>query len=215
VNSLGGNLVEYGCPWLTGHDRQVSASPIPNGIRDNGGLVPTARIESWDDFAIGIGIAKYCEATDARGRPRPAGNCDPGAYELDAGAEPVEVGGINGTFYDAAADGHYVTIQRLKDDNVFIVWNTFDHNAAPAWIFGVGDYVNGHLHADMLQNINGHLQPGGPATGSTTRAWGTIDIDVTSCDGGTMHYQSLLPQFGSGQFPLNRVTNLADLGCRD
>lgn len=215
VTSLGGNLVEYGCPWLTAHDRQVSAPPIPNGIRDNGGLVPTARIESWDDSAIGIGIAKYCEATDARGRPRPAGNCDPGAYELDAGAEPVDVGGINGTFYDAAADGHYVTIQRLEDDNVFIVWNTFDHNAAPAWVFGVGVYRDGHLHADVLQNINGHLQPGGPATGSTTRAWGSIDIDVTSCDGGTMHYQSSLPQFGSGQFPLNRVTNLADLGCRD
>ncbi len=215
VNSLGGNLVEYGCPWLTAHDRQVSASPLPNGIRDNGGLVPTARIESWQDYAIGIGIAKYCEATDARGRVRPAGACDTGAYELDAGAEPVAVGGINGTFYDAGADGHYVTIQRLEDDNVFIIWNTFDHNGAPAWVYGVGKYVEGHLHADMSQNINGHLQPGGPATGATARAWGTIDIDITSCDGGTLHYHSTLTAFGSGQFPLDRLAFLSDLGCKD
>jgi hypothetical protein len=215
VHSLGGNVVAYECPWITRYDHQVSAPPIQNGIRDNGGLVPTARVESWEDFAVGAGIAKYCEATDARGRPRPDGACDSGAYEVDAGAEPVQRGGINGLFYDAGADGHYVTIQRLADDNVFIVWNTFDHNAAPAWVFGVGVYRDGHLHADMSQNINGYLQPGGAATGATTRAWGTIDIDVRNCNGGTLRYQSSLPQFGSGQFPLDRLTFLSDLGCRD
>lgn len=213
VSSLGGNLVGYGCPWLTGHDRQVSGSPIPNGIRDNGGLVPTARIDSWEDFAIGIGVAKYCEATDARGKTRPAGACDTGAYELDAGAEPVAAGGINGTYYDSAADGHYVTIQRLEDDNLLIVWNTFDRNGNPAWLYGVGAYTNGHLHADMSQNLGGRLQPGGPATGATARAWGTVDIDVANCDSATLHYQSSLAAFGSGEFPLDRLAHLSDLRC--
>jgi hypothetical protein len=215
VSSLGGNVVAYGCPWLTSRDHQVASPPTVDGIADNGGLVPTARIESWEDFAIGVGVAKYCEATDARGKLRPAGACDAGAYELGAGAEPVAGGGINGTFYDHAADGHYVTIQRLEDDNVFIVWNTFDRNGSPAWVFGVGEYQNRHLHADMLQNLGGRLQPGGAATGSSAHAWGTIDIDIASCDAGTLHYQSSLPAFGSGGFPLDRVTFLSDLGCAD
>ena len=215
VHSLGGNLVSVYCTWAAPTDRLTRLFPQLYAPADNGGLVPTARLWSTETDAIGIGIVKYCEATDARGRTRPAGACDAGAYELDAGAEPVEGGGINGTFYDHTADGHYVTIQRLEDDNVFIVWNTFDHNGAPAWVFGVGEYTNRHLHADMLQNVGGRLQPGGPAIGSTAHAWGTVDIDITSCDGGTLHYQSPLPAFGSGTFPLDRVTFLSDLGCAD
>ena len=217
VHSLGGNLVQFGCPWVTGTDH-MTAVLFPSYLQwpaDNGGLVPTARLLSGATAAIGFGIAKYCEATDARGRPRPAGACDAGAYELDAGAEPIEGGGINGTFYDASADGHYVTIQRLHDDNVFIVWNTFDHSGNPAWVFGVGEYTNGHLHADMLQNLGGRLQPGGPATGATPHAWGTVDIDITSCERGTLRYQSPLAGFGSGQFPLDRVAYVSDLGCRN
>lgn len=215
AHSLGGNLLQYECPWAQPGDHMTSVlyPLLIEWAADNGGLVPTARLLSSATDAIGIGIAKYCEATDARGRPRPAGACDAGAYELDAGAEPFEAGGINGTFYDAGADGHYVTIQRLDDDNVFIVWNTFDRTGAPAWVYGVGLYRDGHLHADMSQNINGHLQPGGPVTGATVRAWGSIDIDVTSCDGGTLHYASTLTAFGSGQFPLDRLAFLSDLGC--
>lgn len=215
VHSLGGNVVQYGCPWVTASDHQTAVLfPAYLGWpADNGGLVLTSQLLTGAFDAINVGIPKYCEAADARGRPRPSGTCDAGAYELDGGAEPVAAGGINGTFYDAAADGHYVTIQRLDDDNVFIVWNTFDHTGAPAWVYGVGLYRDGHLHADMSQNINGHLQPGGPVTGATVRAWGSIDIDVTSCDGGTLHYASTLTAFGSGQFPLDRLAFLSDLGC--
>jgi hypothetical protein len=215
VHSLGGNLLQYGCPWVTAADRQTAALfPDYLGLpADNGGLVPTERLLTSVAQGIGIGVAKYCEATDARGKTRPAGACDAGAYEVDAGAEPITGGGINGAFYDAGADGHYVTIQRLQDDNVLIFWNTFDHNGAPAWVYGVGVYSDGHLHADMSQNINGHLQPGGPATGATARSWGTVDIDMASCDSGTLRYASTLTAFGSGQFPLNRLAHLSDLSC--
>jgi hypothetical protein len=165
---------------------------------------------------IGIGVAKYCEATDARGKTRPAGACDAGAYEADADAEPIVAGGINGTFYDSAADGHYVTIQHLQDYNVFIVWTTFDRDGNPAWIYGVGEYTSAHqLHAEMSQNLGGRLQSGGPATGATVHAWGTVDIDMAGCNAGTLSYQSSLPEFGSGQFPLDRVASVNDLGCRN
>lgn len=215
VHSLGGNSVGS-CGWAGPTDhRSLHGGAGLDLPADNGGLVPTARLASTSADAVGVGIPKYCEAMDARGRQRPAGACDAGAYELDGGAEPVQAGGINGTFYDAGADGHYVTIQRLDDDNVFIVWNTFDHNGAPAWIFGVGTYANRHLHADMLQNLGGRLQAGGPATGAVARAWGTIDINVTSCDGGRLLYASPIAEFGSGQFPLGRVAFVSDLGCAD
>jgi hypothetical protein len=214
VNSLGGNIVEYGCPWLTAQDHQLSAPPIADGLADNGGLVPTARLESWETYAIGVGIAKYCEATDARGRVRPAGACDSGSYEL--GAESIASGGMNGLWFDAAADGHYVTIQRVHDDDTaLVVWNTFDRSGNQAWIYGVGHVVGRHIHVEMSQNVGGHLQSGGAPTGSVARAWGTVDIDLTNCLDATMTYRSSLPGFGNGQFPLDRLAYISDFGCVD
>lgn len=65
----------------------------------------------------------------------------------------------------------------------------------------------------MSQNIGGVLQVGGPPKGSTVRAWGTVDIDLTSCLFAQFNYQSSLANFGSGQFPLTRLALVSDFGC--
>jgi len=36
---------------------------------------------------------------------------------------------------------------------------------------------------------------------------------MQNCFGGTFRYNSPLPNFGSGQFPLNRLAFLGDLDC--
>ena len=112
---------------------------------------------------------------------------------------------MNGVYYDPAANGHYVSIQRIHDNgDVLVIWNTFDHKGNPAWIYGVGQITDKHIHAAMSQNLGGVLQVGGPAVGSTVRSWGTVDIDLTSCLLAQFNYQSSLFEFGSGQFPLTR-----------
>jgi len=122
-------------------------------------------------------------------------------------------GGMSGFYYDASADGHYVTVQRLDWGSALVIWNTFDKNGQAAWIYSIGEVSGNHIHAQGAQNLGGVLQPGGAPTGSHGFVWGEIDIDMQNCFGGTFRYNSPLPNFGSGQFPLNRLAFLGDLDC--
>jgi len=216
VQSLGGNVVGSGCSWAISTDvRSTDAIAGLGPLQDNGGLGVLTAAPSSSSIVRGVGLAKYCEATDARGIVRPAGTCDAGATQFDA-TKYVGEGGMNGTWYDRAANGHYLTIQRVHDDDTaLVIWNTFDRSGNQAWIYGVGHVTGRHISIAMSQNIGGTLRPGGAPTGSSVHAWGTIDIDLANCVSGTLRYQSTLPAFGSGQFPLDRLAYVSDFGCAD
>lgn len=216
IQSLGGNVVSTRCVWAIASDRRTADGDAGLGLpQDNGGLGVPTLAPSSTSIVRGVGLAKYCEPVDARGLVRPRGACDAGAVQFDA-VKDVGGGGMNGTWYDHAADGHYVTIQRVHDDDTaLVIWNTFDSAGKQAWIYGVGHVVGRHIHVDMSQNVGGRLQAGGAPAGLTVRAWGTVDIDLTSCLEATMSYHSSVPGFGNGHFPLDRLAYVSDFGCAD
>ncbi|HET7063646.1 MAG TPA: choice-of-anchor Q domain-containing protein [Rudaea sp.] len=215
VISLGGNVTtENSCGFSAPGDRVVAEAGV-GSFGDNGGLVNTVLL-AGNSPAVRNGVAANCEASDARGVVRNAqarGGCDSGAYEFGGGRGLLSQGGMSGFFYDAAADGHYVTVQRLDWGSALVVWNTFDKNGQAAWIYSIGSVDGNHVHAQGAQNLGGVLQPGGAPTGSHGVVWGDIDITFSNCFGGTFSYNSPLASFGSGQFPLNRLAFLGDLDC--
>jgi len=217
IASLGGNVITDGsCGFDQPGDRVVADADLGT-FGDNGGLVGTVLLNG-SSVAVRNGIAANCEATDARGTVRNVaarGGCDSGAYEFGGGRGLLTQGGMSGFFYDASADGHYVTVQRLDWGSTLVIWNTFDKNGQAAWIYAIGEVSGNHIHAQGAQNLGGVLQPGGAPTGSHGLVWGDIDIDLQNCFGGTFRYNSPLPNFGSGQFPLNRLAFLGDLDCSD
>jgi len=217
VISLGGNITtEDSCMLRQANDRVVS-DPGLGAFGDNGGLVNSVPLMGSSP-AVRNGITPRCEAADSRGVVRNVaarGGCDSGAYEFGGGRGLLTQGGMSGFFYDASADGHYVTVQRLDWGSTLVIWNTFDKNGQAAWIYAIGEVSGNHIHAQGAQNLGGVLQPGGAPTGSHGFVWGDIDIDLQNCFGGTFHYNSPLPNFGSGQFPLNRLAFLGDLDCSD
>ena len=216
LKSLGGNVASEGsCGFSSATNDVITQSPGLGSFGNNGGLVPTPAL-AYGSAAHGVSVAQYCEALDARGYTRAANTCDAGAYEYGGGSGALTANGMNGVYYDPAANGHYVSIQRIHDNgDVLVIWNTFDQKGNPAWIYGVGQITDKHIHAAMSQNLGGVLQVGGPAIGSTVRAWGSVDIDLTSCLLAQFNYQSSLPEFGSGQFPLTRLAIVTDFGCSD
>jgi hypothetical protein len=217
ITSLGGNVIsDNSCGFTQAGDRVVADAGLGT-FGNNGGLVATAALNG-SSVAVRNGIAANCEAADARGTLRNVaarGGCDSGAYEFGGGRGLLSEGGMSGFFYDATADGHYVTVQRLDSGSALVVWNTFDRSGQAAWIYAIGEVSGNHVHAQGAQNLGGVLQPGGAPTGSHGFVWGDIDIDLQNCFGGTLSYNSPLPNFGSGQFPLNRLAFLGDLDCSD
>ena len=218
INSLGGNVAkDSSCGLSNAAGDKIDANLSLPTAADHGGLVPTVQI-GYASPAYRAGVAQYCEATDARGVVRNATNCDAGAYELGGGPGLVTSNGMNGLYYvPGIANGHYVSLQRIHDNNdVMVFWNTFDNNGNQAWIYGVGTLTSDrHIHAQMVRNTGGVLQPGAAPTGAKASPWGTVDIDLTSCAAAQFSYQSNLHEFGSGQFPLSRLAFESAIDCGD
>jgi|GEM_PF-1349511 len=216
ATSLGGNVAaDATCGFSSTSSDRVALPLVLGAFANHGGLVPTVAIDGGGP-AHGAGVAQYCEALDARGYTRSPHGCDAGAYEYGGGSGALTASGLNGFYFDPDANGHYVSLQRIHDNgDIAIVWSAFDASGNQAWVYGVGQLTNKHIHASMSQNIGGVLQAGGPPKGSSVRPWGTVDIDLTSCALAQFTYQSGLDGFGSGQFPLTRLAFVSDFGCSD
>lgn len=124
-------------------------------------------------------------------------------------------GGINGFYYNPSADGHYVYVLET-DFTTLLVWNTFDSEGNHAWVFGTGKLNNGiSVVADTYINrSDGYSAATGPV-GLATEHWGWIQVELTSCWDGIVRYQSELPEFGSGQFPIRRLAFAKQIGCAE
>jgi hypothetical protein len=216
VASLGGNVFGDASCNATAADRIGDAQLGERGL--HGGLVETLALSPQSN-AIDLGQPALCEAADARGAARaaaPGRRCDAGAYEFGGGSGLLAGGGINGTFYNAASDGHYVMIQRLDQRLALVTWSTFDARGAAALIYGVGEVDGGHIHvAQAARNAGGVMQADGVPRGQHADAWGVIDIDLSACSGGSFAYRASAPGFASGRFALSRLVGVDDVQCSE
>ena len=129
--------------------------------------------------------------------------CDMGAVEL----QPVGLvnGGINGVYFNPDADGHYISII----DNPYstlVMWNSFDQDGNQYFVHGAGQLVQGRsLIADAYINVNGSTSPDGEIIPAQELHWGTLEVDMISCNEGTLAFASDFPEVGSGQVRLQRL----------
>lgn len=124
-------------------------------------------------------------------------------------------GGANGLYFDPTNNGHYVYVLD-NNSNTLVVWNTFDVNRRQAWVLAIGTLVNGRsMTADAYINESGKLTENGPIGANLDRYWGTIQLDLTSCEGGTFSFSSELPNFTSGEFYIRRLAFVKQLGCEE
>lgn len=122
-------------------------------------------------------------------------------------------GGINGLYYNPEADGHYLYILET-DFTTLVVWTTFDADGKQAWVYGTGELENGKsVIADTYINRNGGYSINGEIVESEVEHWGWLEVDMTSCLAGSVAFHSDLPEFGSGQFPIERLAFVKQMGC--
>ncbi len=143
------------------------------------------------------------------------GGCDRGAVET-ADVELIS-GGLNGMYYSPEADGHYLTILENTNDTVVVTWTTFDKQGNQAWVYGVGELINGRsITTEVSINLNGSMLANGQLSPSDATPWGSIQVDLNSCDAGMVEYQANdQNKFSSGRFGIQRLVAVKQLGCRD
>ena len=124
-------------------------------------------------------------------------------------------GGINGVYYNPDADGHYITIID-NPYNTLVMWNSFDKDGNQYFVHGTGELVAGRsLVADAYINVSGSTSPEGEIVPAQELHWGTLEVEMTSCNEGILAFNSDFPEVGSGQVRLQRVVFVKQLGCVD
>jgi hypothetical protein len=209
-----------GCAWSSPND----LVGIPTGVhwrpvtahwlysRDQ--ILTNAIVPMASSPAVDSANADWCDSNSLlrNGRFRGEG-CDRGAVET------VKVslgeGGINGLYFNPDADGHYV--QLLETDFLtLVIWNTFDKEGNHVWVYGTGQLVDGKsVIADTYINRGVMVLPGVPVEDAETEHWGVLEVELTSCKQGLVSFKSVDPKFGSGQFPIERLAYVKQLGCAD
>jgi len=214
IVSRGGNVFgDESCGGKGLNDRVVpDLHALDFGL--HGGVVGTLALDT-NSPALNNGLAANCEATDARGLARSTQTCDAGAIEIGGGNGKLSASGMSGLYFNAANNGHYVSVQRLYGDNALVIWNTFDEHGVPAWLYGVGSVANGKIHvAQVAQNVGGTLHSGGSVSGATPTLWGTFDFTLGDCFNASLSYSSPNAAFGSGATPLQRLAFVDGLDCQ-
>jgi len=128
--------------------------------------------------------------------------------------EPVMVyAGQSGNWYDTSRSGEGFDLQWMANGQAIVSWYTYDTQGNQAWVMGVGAEQNGAIVFDNLFTTSGpKFGTAFDTTQYQEKAWGTLTLTL-DCNGGTAHYASTLPGFGSGDFTLTRLTALQKPAC--
>jgi len=128
--------------------------------------------------------------------------------------EALSDGAITGLYFNPNDDGHYVSILQT-DFNTLVIWNTFDDAGHLRWVYGVGQLQDGTaVIAETYINESAGFS-NGELEGFEAVPWGTMEIRMDSCHLGTFSYDSTLPEYGSGEFPIERLAFSKQIGCEE
>jgi hypothetical protein len=119
----------------------------------------------------------------------------------------------SGSWYDPAHDGEGFVLQWLDHGEALLLWFTYDPEGNQHWMIGMGEEIGRQLQIETLQSTRGARfgHEFDPADVEFVD-WGRLGMDL-DCLAGQADYQSILPEFGQGEFELQRLSILAGLAC--
>lgn len=129
------------------------------------------------------------------------------AMTLGAGsaASAALPSGISGAWYNPEQSGHGLSVKILTPDRALIFWYTYDAEGNP---FNL--YIDGRVEGRTVRATA--LAPRGMRFGSFDPAdlqmpeWGSITVHFDDCGSGRLDWQANDPAFGSGGFPIQRLS---------
>lgn len=185
----------------TGKSRRVSG-PGPNA----GGNAESRALELSPDgrFALFFSAASNLVAGDTNGTED---------IFLNDLLEFAITTAITGSWFDPAQDGQGFIIEVLDGNRLLFYWFTFQPNGGRDWILGVLD-VNGTVaEGDAIQVSGGRFPPNFDPRDIDQLDWGTVRFEFSGCDSGKVIWDSSRPGYGSGEFPIERLTRIPGLDC--
>jgi hypothetical protein len=127
-----------------------------------------------------------------------------------SGAQTIDAG-FSGSWFNTAAGGHGINLEVLSPSQVALAWYVFDGQGVPLWLVGAGA-ISGNRATVSVSRAQG-MTFGSFMPAPSIVSWGTVTLTFSSCGSGTMQYTSTQAGFGSGTFPISRLTAIDRVKC--
>lgn len=125
---------------------------------------------------------------------------------------------LSGAWYDPERSGEGFIVEVLDDGRGLAYWFTYrpDDSMHQAWMIGTGEFEGQTLFIDEM------IRPTGGAWGEdfdpemvVEQAWGSLTIDFNDGDSGHAYWDSVDPAYGSGDYPIQRLSSVRMADCGD
>ena len=124
-----------------------------------------------------------------------------------------EYTGQSGSWYDLAHDGEGFSLQWMSRDEAVLYWFSYDSDGNQYWMFGVGNYKDGKIVFPQLHSSQGaRFGPDFDPDDVELIEWGSLVLEL-KCLSGSVSYESVFSEFGSGSQELTRLTFLQRPRC--
>ena len=121
----------------------------------------------------------------------------------------------SGNWYNPEQAGHGLQIEVLDLSQAVLAWYTFDAQGNPLWLFGIGTITGDTLRAEVTSYAGTAFPPDFDADEIEGAAWGEVIFRRTGCHSASVEWIPVTDAFESGQMPLERLTHIDGLSCRD
>jgi WD40 repeat protein len=122
--------------------------------------------------------------------------------------------GISGQWYDRSTNGQGWFFQEVGPQRVFTAWFTYDADGEQAWVVGEGRLEGRELVFENLIMTRGARFGEDFASDDIEHIdWGSMQVYFSACDLAEVEFDSVLPNFGSGTYNAERLTELHGLEC--
>ncbi len=92
-------------------------------------------------------------------------------------------------------------------------WFTYGDDEESAWFFGVGSVTGDRIEMILYEGSGiGFLEGNKPGDDNVVEV-GTMDIEFSSCNDGKVTFATDIDGVGSGEFPIDRLTDLYNTEC--
>lgn len=122
----------------------------------------------------------------------------------------------SGAWFDPSRSGEGWMVEELPDQRRLVYWFTYDEQGEQAWMVGVAEAGANQISInDLLRPVGTRFGSGFNAADVRRERWGSLSLDLASCNSGSAQYQASSPAFGQGQLQARRLTALAGAICHD
>lgn len=123
---------------------------------------------------------------------------------------------LSGTWYDPVRDGEGFVVEVTPAGQGVVYWFTYrgDESEHQAWMTGLGDFDGQSLHIEeLLMPIGGVWGEDFDPSQIEFRHWGSLSIDFIDDTQAEVSWESVLGEFGSGGYPLQRLSHVQMAEC--